>query len=700
MPKDTTAFQEVVLPNGSIVGASGEELADLKARGAVPAQASEVAKSDIDEKREQEFGGAGKAILLGGARGLTLGLSDLLVSDRTKAGIDEQSPGIALGAEIVTGVGAAVLSGGTSAAISGGRIAAAGSRAVRAARAVSNITPAGRLASVAGRGGAAVGARLGRTAGLAAEGAVDFAGAAAVSATARALVSDDPFSIETLASEIGTSAVLGAGAGGALGLLGKGLSKLARPSKVGKAAAAPENIARREFGTLGKEFERGAEEIGDLARKIPGAPEVELGQVLSRRAAVRGLGEGSARTTKEALDSTRRLDNFVKAAQDFDSAAGTNLTPRVFSLEQVISDPSVLARVDELSLDNAATILGTKIPDNLSGPAERFLKANALILQAEAALPAASKSVISRAAESAGRAVGRRAASAVVGGVVGGPVGGLIGGIAGDQIGAILGTVASRGARIASGVGKFLKSSRGGTAAVRASNTGRKSPGSSAPNSKQVKASPLTGERIPKGEDSTRFVLREIASIGSNPDALRRQLADRLAPVIEIDPRLADNIIENTVRRFEFLAAESGPQTAEDFNLRADKRGLSSQVKNRLARMIRAMEDPASIVDDLNSGRLHRQAVDTVRQLYPATFERIQQELFNQIEANPAQLNYQARIQLNLLFDIPIEPTLQPQFVQAVQTMYQQRLAEQAQPARGVPKSPDKPTTAQRLESR
>ena len=694
MPKTKT----VITAGGRTTSAAGAELEELLSAGARLADSGEAAAAGVTEERRQEFDGrTGEAFAVGLARGATLTLSDLLIDERRLGGLEEFNSGALLAGDVLASVGTAVVSGGTGLAARG---TVAGSRALRAARAVSNVTPAGRLARVAARGGAAVGSRLGRTAGLAAEGAVDFAGAAAVSATARALVSDDPFSVETLASEIGTSAVLGAGAGGALGLLGKGLGKLARPSKIGKAAAPPENIARREFGTIGKEFERGAEEIGNIARLTPGAPQVELNQVLSNRRAVRGLGEGAPRNGKEALDSARRLDNFVKSAQDFDSAAGTSLTPKVFNIEQVVSDPSVLARVDELSLDNAATILGIKIPDTFSGPTERFLKASALILQAEAALPQVGKSVVGRAAESAGRAVGRRVGGAVVGGAAAGPVGGLIGGIAGDQIGAILGAVASRGARIASGVGKFLRSSRGGRAAVRTSNTASRDPNSSTPNSRRVKTSPITGAPIPKGEDSTRFVLREIASIGSNPDALRRQLADRLAPVIEIDPRLADNIIESTVRRFEFLAAESSPQTAEDFNLRADKRGLSSQVKNRLARMIRAMEDPASIVDDLNSGRLHRQAVDTVRQLYPATFERIQQELFNQIEANPTQLNYQARIQLNLLFDIPIEPTLQPQFVQAVQTMYQQRLAEQAQPARGVPKSPDKPTTAQRLESR
>ncbi len=207
---------------------------------------------------EEKFGGTGgelKAAAAGAARTLTLGLSDVgltqtgLVKPETLKGLEETNPAASLGGE-AAGLGIAHLYGVGEAedALSAGKFALKAAvktgnaleiaKATEAMSAIKNTMGAGDLlnpvkaiSKVGGKVSEAVGPGiLGTAAGAAAEGALFGAGQ-----TVSEQALGDPDTVaESLMHNMGYGAVIGGGLGSALGLGAKVISKI--PETIGSAS--------------------------------------------------------------------------------------------------------------------------------------------------------------------------------------------------------------------------------------------------------------------------------------------------------------------------------------------------------------------------------------------------------------------------------------------------------------------------------
>jgi hypothetical protein len=104
---------------------------------------------------------------------------------------------------------------------------------------------------------------------------------------------------------------------------------------------------------------------------------------------------------------------------------------------------------------------------------------------------------------------------------------------------------------------------------------------------------------------------------------------------------------------------------------------------DKFTRIAAAAEDPYSILDDMQAGRLTQEAVDTVKQLYPEIYHSIQMELVNNAEQIKQSVSYKGQLQLGILFQAPVNQFLEPGFVQIMQENYAIRAQEQEQPTGG-----------------
>lgn len=213
------------------------------------------------QAKEADYGGAGGTIKAGAAglaRGATLGLSDVALAGLggedtafDLRALREVNPGVSTGTEIAGALAPALISGGAA-------------------------TPAGAVAR-AGRGIAELGAesgalgKIGYSAlGGAAEGALFGAG----SGVSELALSDDPLTVQHVASTLSSNALYGAALGGGLGGLGK-----AAEIGLGRAKTAIdgalEQRAAKKASTVGE-----AIDTGDLEslnpRKLKEAREAEL----------------------------------------------------------------------------------------------------------------------------------------------------------------------------------------------------------------------------------------------------------------------------------------------------------------------------------------------------------------------------------------------------------------------------------------
>ena len=130
---------------------------------------------------------------------------------------------------------------------------------------------------------------------------------------------------------------------------------------------------------------------------------------------------------------------------------------------------------------------------------------------------------------------------------------------------------------------------------------------------------------------------------------------------------------------------------------------------DKFTRIAAAAEDPYSILDDLEAGRLTQEAVDTVKQLYPEIYHSIQMELVDKADEIKQRVGYKGRLQLGILFQAPTDVVLEPGFVKMMQENYAIRAQEQEQAGGGgnqysTPGNNQKAiastaTTSQRLEA-
>jgi hypothetical protein len=86
----------------------------------------------------------------------------------------------------------------------------------------------------------------------------------------------------------------------------------------------------------------------------------------------------------------------------------------------------------------------------------------------------------------------------------------------------------------------------------------------------------------------------------------------------------------------------------------------------QFARINRAAMDPGSFLDDFKAGRVTKEAVETVRDLYPEIYAQVTNELIGRM-GELQKLPYAERLQLSTLFDVPLDATMEPAFLASVQ---------------------------------
>lgn len=97
----------------------------------------------------------------------------------------------------------------------------------------------------------------------------------------------------------------------------------------------------------------------------------------------------------------------------------------------------------------------------------------------------------------------------------------------------------------------------------------------------------------------------------------------------------------------------------------------------KFERYMTAIENPLSVVEDLQNGKVSRDSVEALKAVYPAMYEKIQMEVMTQIQNSPESIDYAKRLQLGVLLDIPTDAALVPSNIAGLQSHFKE--TEQSQ---------------------
>lgn len=659
-----------------------EEAPRLLASGRYRLEAPEETK---ERELKQLYGNAPiSAALLGGARSLTFGLSDVIAEQlgygRDVSAIQDLNPLSSLGGEAVGAVAPALPGVGK----------------------LLSLTPAG----LAMRAGTRVSEGLlarGATKALATGAGVGLEGAAQGfgQATSNLALSEDPVTAEAAFSELGLSTLLGGGLGlgigSVAGFVGEKLAnRAARKAATREAAEAagdfshlgPEalkKLEKEELELVGKQQKAAASEVASGLKAHRDQAEALLDMARSHGGLeVDGL-ESAVAHADRILKNVKAIERAPKAARD------------------------VLEEMAQASEEMGRYFRQGPIPPRLG----QFLESNAA-LQKKAIF--ATEEAVSERLGNIRELLDKHAAkpanwfTEMAKDVIGWGVGGYaIGGALGA--GAPFGLALFLGRQVAHAVEKVVEN--GGAARAVSGFAGRLTDGLdgwlNGQSAGRIVARPATTAILARGGEQehgrktdvelAKMRMHQLRSLGASAPMVAEYLHQGFEPLRNVDPILADRAQSTAMRAINFLAGHA----QGDPGLGTEQNGYSSWEPSRtearrFARLIDVVERPIeTILDDLSDGTLSPEVVSALQAVYPGTYEAVREHVELRLRSLKRSLTWEQRLSLGTLLDIEVDSIQRGSFLASIKQSYAAPVQAEPPPARPTTKAAEPLTVGQRM---
>ncbi len=190
--------------------------------------------------------------------------------------------------------------------------------------------------------------------------------------------------------------------------------------------------------------------------------------------------------------------------------------------------------------------------------------------------------------------------------------------------------------------------------------------------------------------EAVKARVAELAAAAANPDAVKAAVRRQVGAA---NPDVSAAIEAAVLRKLQYLQKHA-PKQPPPGPLGSRPWNPSTAEMERFARRIRAAESPITVLEDFERGALTPEAAETLRVVYPAMFAEVQQRLLSRAAELDAKLPYQRVLQASLLFDVPLDASLQPDILRRLQSAHASQAAT-GSPAPGqTAGQPPAPSTA------
>lgn len=389
---------------------------------------------------------------------------------------------------------------------------------------------------------------------------------------------------------------------------------------------------------------------GDAAEIQANVNRAFTSELSSRQAfARRFLGGDGARDDVDAFRTlntadTRTINNFLRQTGTVanETAEGT--------FETTIDSTRNLLRAMDENLD---------LPANVRADVARALSGSENALATFNRVRSEARELnqwrrLQAATDSSSRAI----ASALAGSVVGGPAGAALAAMASNPALAVraLGTIERIGAgasdQIGDSVRAFLRRGRA-SASDLATEGGRRARLATVGGVEAYRA------RVAQMDEDQRDPRRAIARMSSRVDGM------------EAAPGVRNALVNTMVRGSQYLAAHRPPSRDINGQIRPDLQAPPADEEiAAFLRRARVVDNPATVLADLQRGDLTPEAVEAMREVYPRLFEEVRNRVIRELATSGAEIDYDRRLALGILLGVPTDPALTPEHMALTQSIY------------------------------
>lgn len=160
----------------------------------------------------------------------------------------------------------------------------------------------------------------------------------------------------------------------------------------------------------------------------------------------------------------------------------------------------------------------------------------------------------------------------------------------------------------------------------------------------------------------------ELTSFVANPMQLADRLARNTETIGDVDPRIAQTMQTRAANAAQYLY-DHAPKPPNRATMIAGKWKPSDIDLARFERISAVIEDPKEALESLKRGTLTVDEVEALKNCYPKIYEGIVVQLAEQIPQLREDLPYRERVQLSILFGVPVDATMEPNFLAAIQAV-------------------------------
>lgn len=181
-------------------------------------------------------------------------------------------------------------------------------------------------------------------------------------------------------------------------------------------------------------------------------------------------------------------------------------------------------------------------------------------------------------------------------------------------------------------------------------------------------------ESDPGEKDKTLAAFRqraaELTTFVSSPEAIIDRASELTRGLTTHMPEMATHAAGKIMQAAQFLY-DKLPKAPEASNpvIKNAWQPARAEVE-RFARYVRAANDPKTVLADLRAGRLSKEGVEVLRELYPKLYGSLAAKMVSKLSEQPAHLDHQSKLQLSRFLGYPIEGALRPDRTRLLQQQW------------------------------
>ena len=161
---------------------------------------------------------------------------------------------------------------------------------------------------------------------------------------------------------------------------------------------------------------------------------------------------------------------------------------------------------------------------------------------------------------------------------------------------------------------------------------------------------------------------QEITELFNNPQQMVDRLNTRLVNITEAAPQYGQGLTTVATRAVNFLFDKMPKKSNSGLLINQTHIPSSTEVA-KFSRYLGAVEKPLSVLDSLNNSILTSEEIEAVSTVYPELMKHLQVNLMNKIAIKKPKLSYRDRLQISVFMQQPMDPTLDPNFINKMQQL-------------------------------